>query len=118
MVYDKITYMKRTQTIKIKVAGSLQIGGQNKVVIQSMCNIKTENYKEVADQINECAAYGAEMMRVSIRDEKDALAVKEIKKLIKITLVGDIHFDYRLALLAMDNGIDKIRINPGNIGNE
>ena len=118
MVYDKITYMKRTQTKKIKVAGSLQIGGQNKVVIQSMCNIKTENYKEVADQINVCAAYGAEMMRVSIRDEKDALAVKEIKKLIKIPLVGDIHFDYRLALLAMDNGIDKIRINPGNIGNE
>lgn len=107
----------RKETRPVFVNG-LQIGGQDKVVIQSMCNIKTENYKEVAKQINECAKLGAEMMRVSIMDEKDALAVKEIKKLISIPLVGDIHFDYRLAILAMDNGIDKIRINPGNIGSE
>ena len=95
---------------------NLQIGGQNKVVIQSMCNIKTERFLEVADQINECAKLGAEMMRVSVMDEKDALAIKEIKKRISIPLVADIHFDYRLALLAMENGVDKIRINPGNIG--
>ena len=96
--------------------GNLQIGGQDKVVIQSMCNIKTENYEEVAAQINECASLGAELMRVSVMDEKDALAIKEIKKRISIPLVADIHFDYRLALLAMENGVDKIRINPGNIG--
>ena len=107
--------MTREQTRQIKV-GNLTIGGQNKVVIQSMCNIKTENFVEVSKQINECASLGAEMMRVSVMDEKDALAIKEIKKRISIPLVADIHFDYRLALLAMENGVDKIRINPGNIG--
>lgn len=107
--------MKRTETRQIKI-GNLTIGGQNKVVIQSMCNIKTENYLEVSNQINECARLGAELMRVSVMDEKDALAIKEIKKRISIPLVADIHFDYRLALLAMESGVDKIRINPGNIG--
>lgn len=105
----------RNNTRPIYVKG-LQIGGQDKVVIQSMCNIKTERYEEVARQINECALLGAEMMRVSVMDEKDALAINEIKKRISIPLVADIHFDYRLALLAMENGVDKIRINPGNIG--
>ncbi len=107
--------MKRNETRQIKI-GNLFIGGQNKVVIQSMCNIKTEKYLKVSEQINECAKLGAEMMRVSVMDEKDALAIKEIKKRISIPLVADIHFDYRLALLAMENGVDKIRINPGNIG--
>ena len=105
----------RETTRPIKV-GNIQVGGQNKVVIQSMCNIKTERYEEVAKQINECALLGAEIMRVSVMDEKDALAIKEIKKRITIPLVADIHFDYRLALLAMENGVDKVRINPGNIG--
>ena len=109
--------MKREHTRQIKI-GNLTIGGKNELLIQSMCNIKTEKFAEVARQINDCAALGADLMRVSIMDEKDALAVKEIKKLINIPLVGDIHFDYRLALIAMDNGIDKIRINPGNIGSE
>lgn len=107
--------MKRNETRQIKV-GNLLIGGQNKVVIQSMCNIKTENFIEVSNQINECAKLGAKMMRVSVMDEKDALAIKEIKKRISIPLVADIHFDYRLAILAMESGVDKIRINPGNIG--
>ena len=111
----KILSMKRNETRQIKV-GNLLIGGQNKVVIQSMCNIKTENFIEVSNQINECAKLGAEMMRVSVMDEKDALAIKEIKKRISIPLVADIHFDYRLAILAMESGVDKIRINPGNIG--
>lgn len=105
----------RNETRSVKI-GNIQLGGQNKVVIQSMCNIKTENYIAVSKQINECAALGAEMMRVSVMDEKDAEAIKEIKKRISIPLVADIHFDYRLALLAMENGVDKIRINPGNIG--
>ena len=106
---------KRTETRPVKVAG-LQIGGQDKVVIQSMCNIKTENFVAVSEQINECVKMGAELMRVSVMDEKDAFAIKEIKKRINIHLVADIHIDYRLALLAMENGVDKIRINPGNIG--
>lgn len=108
-----MTNRKNTRPIYV---GNLQIGGQDKVVIQSMCNIKTERFEEVAKQINECALLGAELMRVSVMDEKDALAIKEIKKRISIPLVADIHFDYRLALLAMENGVDKIRINPGNIG--
>lgn len=107
--------MKRNETRQVKI-GNVLVGGQNKVVIQSMCNIKTENYLEVSEQINECARLGAEIMRVSVMDENDALAIKEIKKRISIPLVADIHFDYRLALLAMENGVDKIRINPGNIG--
>lgn len=116
MMGGKIQKMtKREQTRQVKVK-DLLIGGQNKVVIQSMCNIKTENYLAVSEQINECAKIGAEMMRVSVMDEKDAAAIREIKKRISIPLVADIHFDYRLAILAMENGVDKIRINPGNIG--
>lgn len=109
--------MNRQETREIHVK-NLQLGHQNKVLIQSMCNIKTEKVQEVATQINECAKLGADLMRVSIMDEKDADAIKEIKKLINIPLVGDIHFDYRLAIRAMENGIDKVRINPGNIGSE
>ncbi len=109
--------MERTKTRQFKI-GNLTIGGQNKVIIQSMCNIKTSNYEEVIKQINELTSYGCEMIRVSIMDKEDAEAIKFIKQKIKIPLVGDIHFDYRLALLAMDNGIDKIRINPGNIGSK
>ena len=105
----------RIETRPVMVKGT-RLGGQEKVLIQSMCNIKTERYQEVIKQINECAALGADLMRVSVMDEKDAMAIKEIKKGIDIPLVADIHFDYRLALLAMENGVDKIRINPGNIG--
>ena len=105
----------REQTRPIFV-GNIQVGGQDKVVIQSMCNIKTEYFEKVSEQINECAKLGAQIMRVSVMDEKDANAIKEIKKRINIPLVADIHFDYRLALIAMENGVDKVRINPGNIG--
>ncbi|MCQ2814732.1 MAG: flavodoxin-dependent (E)-4-hydroxy-3-methylbut-2-enyl-diphosphate synthase [Bacilli bacterium] len=108
---------KRTETHQV-IVGNIALGGQNRVLIQSMCNIKTERYKEVINQINECAALGADLMRVSVMDEADANAIKEIKKGIYIPLVADIHFDYRLALIAMENGVDKIRINPGNIGDE
>lgn len=105
----------RTQTRPV-LLGNVRLGGQPKVLIQSMCNIKTEKTSEVIAQINELAAYGADLMRVSVMDEKDALAIKEIKRHISIPLVADIHFDYRLALLAIENGVDKVRINPGNIG--
>lgn len=107
--------MKRNETKKIAI-GNITIGGNNKCLIQSMCNIKTSNYKKVISQINRCARLGADLMRVSIMDEEDAKAIKFIKEKIKIPLVADIHFDYRLAILAMENGADKIRINPGNIG--
>lgn len=106
---------KRTETRPTHV-GTLPLGGQNRVLIQSMCNVKTSHIDEVVQQINELAALGADYMRVSVMDEDDAIAIKEIKKRITIPLVADIHFDFRLALLAIDNGIDKIRINPGNIG--
>ena len=92
------------------------IGGSNNIVIQSMCNIKTSNYKQVIDQILKLEKYGCEIIRVSVLDEQDALAIKQIKESIHIPLVADIHFDYKLALLCIENGIDKIRINPGNIG--
>ena len=115
VLYNHTSMNKRELTRPVYVNG-LQIGGQDKVIIQSMCNIKTERYEEVIAQINECAKLGAQMMRVSVMDEKDALAIAKIKEGISIPLVADIHFDYRLALLAMENGVDKIRINPGNIG--
>ena len=105
----------RTETRCIKI-GCITLGGQSRVLIQSMCNVKTEKVDLVVKQINECAALGADLMRVSVMDEADAKAISEIKKHISIPLVADIHFNYRLALLAMENGADKIRINPGNIG--
>lgn len=109
--------LPRELTKSIKV-GNTSIGGQNRVLIQSMCNIKTERYKEVADQINRCAKLGADLMRVSVLDQKDALAIKEIKKLISIPLIADIHFDYRLAITSIESGVDAVRLNPGNIGSK
>ena len=107
--------MLRTETKLLKING-VQLGHQNKVLIQSMCNIKTSDIDKVVSQINELTILGADIMRVSIKDEQDARAIKYIKEKISIPLVGDIHFDYRLAIMAIENGIDKIRINPGNIG--
>jgi (E)-4-hydroxy-3-methylbut-2-enyl-diphosphate synthase len=107
----------RIETKRIKI-GNIYIGGQNKVLIQSMCNIKTSKVQEVAAQINRCAALGADMMRISILDYDDAYSIGEIKALTKIPLIADIHFNYNFALIAMEQGIDAIRINPGNIGNE
>ena len=107
--------LPREKTRKIKV-GNISIGGENKVLIQSMCNIKTSNVREVVAQINECAALGADLMRVSVLDIEDAKAIKEIVKEINIPLIADIHFDYRLAIESINSGVNAIRINPGNIG--
>ena len=109
--------MKRTETRQAQI-GRLKIGGQNKVLIQSMCKHKTSSVEEIIKEINECAALGASMMRVSILDEEDALAITEIKKGIKIPLVADIHFNGDFAIAAIKNGANKIRLNPGNINNE
>jgi len=108
---------KRNSTRSVAI-GSLQLGGDDEIILQSMCNIKTEKVQAVADQINRCAALGAQLMRVSVLDFKDAEAIKAIKKLTPLPLVADIHIDYRLALAALDSGVDAVRINPGNIGNE
>ena len=109
--------MKRTNTRQFKIKNTT-IGGQNRVLIQSMCKHKTSHVDEIIKEINECAKLGADLMRVSILDEEDAMAIKEIQKGISIPLIADIHFDPRLAILAINNGVDKIRLNPGNIKNE
>lgn len=109
--------MKRTNTRQFKIKNTT-IGGQNKVLIQSMCKHKTSHVDEIIKEINECAKLGADLMRVSILDEEDAMAIKEIQKGISIPLIADIHFDPRLAILAINNGVDKIRLNPGNIKSE
>lgn len=102
-----------TKEIKI---GNVIIGGSNPITIQSMTNTKTKDIKATVKQINELKDAGAQIVRMTISDIDDANAIIEIKKQVDIPLVGDIHFDYKLALLAIENGIDKIRINPGNIG--
>lgn len=108
---------KRIDTKIIKVK-NLQIGGQNKVVIQSMTNTKTKDIKVTVKQILELEKVGCEIVRVACLDIEDAKAIKEIKSQINIPIVADIHFDYKIALEAIENGVDKIRINPGNIGSE
>ena len=108
---------KRTETKPIKVAG-IQMGGQNKVIIQSMCNTKTKDVKATVDQILKLEKAGCQIIRVACLDLEDAKAIEEIKKQIHIPLVADIHFDYKIALQAIESGVDKIRINPGNIGDE
>ena len=107
--------MLREETRSVQV-GNLTIGGNNHVVIQSMCNTKTKNVEATIKQINALEQAGCELVRVAVFDKEDAYAIKEIKKGIHIPLVADIHFDYRLALIAIESGIDKVRINPGNIG--
>ena len=107
--------MLREKTRSVQV-GHLTIGGNNHVVIQSMCNTKTKNVEATIKQINALEKAGCELVRVAVFDKEDAYAIKEIKKGIHIPLVADIHFDYRLALIAIESGIDKVRINPGNIG--
>ena len=109
--------MNRTQTRSVKV-GNLEIGNNNHVIIQSMCNIETKKALEVATQINQLEKMGCELIRVSCMDMQDAQAIKEIKKHIHIPIVADIHFDYRLALACIESGVDKIRLNPGNIGSK
>ncbi len=109
--------MERTKTSQI-VVGNVKIGGQNKVVIQSMTNTKTKDVKSTVEQILELEKAGCEIIRVACLDIEDAKAIKDIKKQIHIPIVADIHFDYKIALQAIESGVNKIRINPGNIGDE
>lgn len=109
--------MNRENTRSVMV-GNVQIGGQNKVVIQSMCNTKTKDVEATVKQTLELEKAGCEIIRVACLDLEDAKAIKEIKKQIHIPIVADIHFDYKIALQAIESGVDKVRINPGNIGSE
>ena len=102
-----------TKTVKI---GNRIIGGGNPILIQSMTNTKTENVEATAAQINQLTAAGCDIIRCAVPTMDAAKALKEIKKQVQIPVVADIHFDYRLAIAAIENGADKIRINPGNIG--
>ncbi len=109
--------MDRISTRKIYVGG-VQIGGQDRVSIQSMCNTKTKDIDSTVKQILELEKSGCEIIRVACLDIEDAKAIKSIKEKIHIPIVADIHFDYKIALQAIESGVDKIRINPGNIGDE
>ena len=109
--------MKRTETTQIRV-GKVYIGGDAPVTVQSMCNTKTWDVEVTVTQIRALRAAGVDIVRLAVPDERSAFAIEEIKNRTDVPLVADIHFDYRLALLCAERGIDKIRINPGNIGGE
>ena len=109
--------MLRMQTKEVKI-GSVTIGGAHPVAIQSMTNTKTEDVAATVEQILRLEAAGCEIVRCTVPTMEAAKALKEIKKQIHIPLVADIHFDYKMAIAAIENGADKIRINPGNIGSE
>lgn len=107
--------MRKTKVIKI---GQKKIGGNNPVLVQSMCNTDTRDIRATVKQIKQLEKAGCEIIRVAVLDMKAAKAIKKIKQQINIPLVADIHFDHLLALEAIKQGVDKIRINPGNIGSK
>ncbi len=109
--------MIRKKTKKIKV-GNVYVGGDAPISIQSMTNTITQDIESTVKQMLELEKYGCDIIRVAINTDEDAKAIKEIKKQIKMPIIGDIQFDYRLALSAVKYDIDGLRINPGNIGNE
>lgn len=107
--------MLRQQTKEVRI-GSVMIGGHHPIAIQSMTNTRTEDVEATVAQIHKLERAGCEIIRCTVPTMEAALALKEIKKQIHIPLVADIHFDYRMAIAAIENGADKVRINPGNIG--
>ena len=109
--------MKREQTREVLI-GDRKIGGGNPILIQSMTNTRTEDVQATVEQIHKLEKAGCEIIRCTVPTLEAARAIGEIKKQISIPLVADIHFDYKMAIAAMENGADKIRINPGNIGGE
>lgn len=106
-------YREKTKIVHI---GDRVIGGGNPILIQSMTNTRTEDVKATVEQIHRLEAAGCDIIRCTVPTQEAAKAIGEIKKQISIPLVADIHFDYKMAIAAMENGADKIRINPGNIG--
>lgn len=107
--------MKRRETRKVKI-GDIYIGGDSKITVQSMTNTDTRDVKATVEQILKLEESGCDIVRCAVPDMQDAEAIKDIVKEIHIPLVADIHFDYKLALKAIENGVSKLRINPGNIG--
>ena len=105
--------MTRNETRSIRV-GTLSIGGDAPVTVQTMCNTKTWDVEATVAQIRAMRSAGADIVRLAVPDEQSALAIDKIKEQVDVPLVADIHFDYRLALMCAERGIDKIRINPGN----
>lgn len=103
---------------RVVKVGDILIGGGNPIIIQSMTNTVTSNVEATVEQINKLEKAGCQMVRMTINNKEAAKAITEIKKRVNLPLCADIHFDYKLALLAMENGIDKLRINPGNIGSD
>lgn len=103
---------------KIVDVGGVKIGGGNPVSVQSMTNTKTSDIPATIDQINELTELGCDIVRISVPDSNSAKAVSKIKEKVKIPIVADVHFNWRHALEAIENGADKIRINPGNIGSK
>ena len=110
-----VKFMERKITKTIQI-GNRVIGGGNPVLIQSMTNTRTEDLAATVAQIQRLAAAGCEIIRCTVPSMEAAAALTEIKKQVQIPVVADIHFDYRLAIAAIEHGADKIRINPGNIG--
>ena len=106
---------KKTRQIRV---GNVLVGGNAPVSVQSMTKTHTNDIQATVDQIRQLSDIGCQIIRCAVKDEADAKALKEIKKQIAIPLVADIHFDYKLALTAIEAGVDKLRINPGNIGSE
>lgn len=115
MMKEALKNRKITKTVQI---GDRVIGGGNPILIQSMTNTKTEDAAATVSQINRLAAAGCDIIRCTVPTMEAAKALAEIKKQVQIPVVADIHFDYRLAVAAIEHGADKIRINPGNIGDE
>lgn len=111
---EKRDKMKRRKTRTVRIGG-VRIGGNNPVAIQSMTKVRTSCVGKVAAQLRLLEKEGCEIIRLSVKDAEDALALRRIKRLTKMPVVADIHFDWRLALEAIRSGVDKIRINPGNI---
>jgi len=110
-------YINRKKTKKINV-GNISIGGDSEIILQSMTNIPIENINENLLQIENLEKHGVKLVRLAVRNENGIKPLSEIIKLSQLPLVADIHFDYKLAIAAIDAGISKIRINPGNIGDE
>jgi len=115
--FHELKKINRKHTKEVKV-GNLTIGGNNPVVVQEMTSTNTNDIDKTVQQINRLADYGCKLIRIAVLDTASAHAIKYIKEQVNIPLIADIHFNYRLALLAIENGIDKLRINPGNIGGQ
>lgn len=109
--------IKRKQTIKLRI-GNIEVGGDAPISVQSMTNTDTRDVKTTVEQIKILQDHGCEIIRLAVLNSDAAAALKEIKKQVKIPVIADIHFDYRLAIQSIESGVDALRLNPGNIGKQ